>query len=162
MCPQVAKDLSYADGLITQAIGEGSWKRNEAWINKFQVYLATTSDGSQDLNALMRDAIQNEELILAFLASVARSQPVARTRVDATKRALNFLRAVANLPSLDSNIDVRMLAKAARSRRVATVHQSPHLPISFIHCMMSSWGVRGSWWQRQTILMILIAFCSIG
>ena len=158
-CPQVSKDLSYADGLIAQAVSAGSWKRNQSWINKFQKYVALTSSSSQKM---VRDAIQDERLILAFLAAVARENPRAKTRVDAAKRALNFLRAIADLPPLDRNVSIRMLAKATRGRRVATVRQSPHLPVSFLHCIVSEWGTQGDWWERQIALMILLAFCSIG
>ena len=93
---------------------------------------------------------------------MARDQPRARTRVDAAKRALNFVRAIAGLPTLDDNISVRMFCKAARNRRVATVRQSPHMPVAFMHCIVTSWGGGGIWWQRQIALMIIIAVCSIG
>ena len=110
----------------------------------------------------MRSFIQDEQLILAFLASVAKEQPRATSRVDAAKRALNFVRDVAGLRPLDKNINIRMLAKATRGRRAVTVRQSPHMPVSFLHCMISGWGSSHIWWQCQVVLMILLAFCSVG
>ena len=109
-----------------------------------------------------RQAIQSETLVLAFLASIAEEKPTATTRVDAAKRALNFVRAVAGLPSLDQNFNIRMLAKATRGRRAVTVRQSPHLPVSFLHCLVSSWGFSGTWWKRQIALMTIVAFCTMG
>ena len=156
------KDLSYADGLIAQAVSVGSWKRNEAWIHKFQDYVTRVAQQPDDQCRPVRTLIQDEQLILAFLAAVAREKPEAKTRVDAAKRALNFVRSIAGLHPLDQNINIRMLAKATRNRRVVTVKQSPHLPVSFIHCMMSDWGMSAIWWKRQTVLMTLLAFCSMG
>ena len=66
-------------------------------------------------------------MVIAFLGAVAREQPEARTRVDAAKRALNFVRAIAGLPLLDKDIRVSLLAKTTRERRVITVRQSPQL-----------------------------------
>lgn len=82
--------------------------------------------------------------------------------MDAAKRTLNFVRDVTGLRPLDKNINICMLTKATRGRRVVTVMQSPHLPVSFLHCMISGWGANRIWWQCQLVLMVLLAFCSVG
>ena len=110
----------------------------------------------------MSAAVADDELILAFLAHVAAEQPKAKTRVDAAKRAINFVRTIAGLTSLDSIVSIRMLAKATRARSATSVRQSPHMPTSFLHCIMNDWGISDIWWRRQIILMVFLAFCSIG
>ena len=66
------------------------------------------------------------------------------------------------MPSLDSNISIKMLAKSVRSRKASSVRQSPQMPVSFLHCIMCDWGLCTVWWRRQTVLMIFLAFCSLG
>ena len=160
-CPQFSADRAYAEELIAQAITSPSWTRNKSWIDKFVAYISRIAAESRT-TADVADAIDDTELILAFLGSVAREQPEAKTRVDAAKRALNFVRAVAELPPLDENINVRLLAKSTRNRKSATVNQSPLLPVSFLHCMMQGWGAADIWWKIQTVLMTFLAFCSLG
>ena len=160
-CPQFTADRAYAEELIAQAITSSSWARNKAWVDKFVAYISKMAAENRT-TADMADAIDDTELILAFLGAVAREMPEAKTRVDAAKRALNFVRAVADLPPLDENISVRLLAKSARNRKSSTVKQSPNMPVSFLHCMMEDWGVSDIWWKIQTVLMTFLAFCSLG
>ena len=63
------------------------------------------------------------------------------------------------MPSPNSNSSVTKLAKAARSRKVATVRQRPHMPVSFF---TPGWGSTRVWWKRQVTLMTFIAFSTIG
>ena len=160
-CPQFSADRAYAEELIAQAITSSSWARNKAWVDKFVAYISKVAAENRT-TADVADAIDDTETILAFLGSVAREMPEAKTRVDAAKRALNFVRAVAELPPLDDNINFRLLAKSARNRKSSTVKQSPHMPVSFLHCMSDGWAATDIWWKLQTVLMTFLAFCSLG
>ena len=160
-CPEIRDDLAFADSLIAEAVTKSTWSRNSAWVKKFADYVFDKRPAiRQEPN--MRSALADDQLILAFLAHVAAEQPKAKTRVDAAKRAVNFVRAIAGLPSLDSNLSITMLAKATRARSVSSVRQSPHMPSAFLHCIMHDWGASDIWWKWQITLMAFLAFCSIG
>lgn len=160
-CPELRDDLVFADTLIAEAVTKSTWARNKSWIGKFTAYVFEKRPAiKQEPN--LSSAFADEQLILAFLAHVAAEQPKAKTRVDAAKRAINFVRSIADLPSLDENASIKMLAKATRARSVSSVRQSPHLPSSFLHCVMHDWGASDIWWKWQITLMTFLAFCSIG
>ena len=161
-CPQIEKDLSYADELIARAISKSSWMRNQAWVVRFEKYIAGVQLQRDQAPMATRTAIADERLILAFLSSVAQEDTDACTRVDSARRALNFVREIAGMPSLNDNIGVRLLTKSTRESKIVTVRQSPKMPVAFLHCMTEGWGITDVWWQRQTVLMTLVAFCSIG
>ena len=46
-CPQVQKDLVYADELIAEAVKKGSWARNVAWVEKFSTYVRKIAAGGR-------------------------------------------------------------------------------------------------------------------
>ena len=141
---------------------KGSWGRNASWAAKFQKYvrracppLATIPDG-------MARAVMSNRLPLAFLANVAREKPKTKTCVDAAKRALNFLRATLGGKPLDSNANVRLLARSVRHAIARTVRQSPALPAVFAQAILMKWGVSRAWWKRMTALMVLLALCTLA
>ena len=110
----------------------------------------------------MTTALLSDKMALAFLASVQREQPRAKTRVKAAKRALNLLRALGDTDPLEGNIRVSLLARSAANAVVSTVRKSPPAPLAFIRAITAKWGSAPEWWKRQVTLMILAALCAVA
>ena len=88
--------------------------------------------------------------------------PRATTRVDAAKRAVNFVRSLAGAEPLEEDTCIRLLARSARNAVVRTVRQSPALPAIFVKTITSRWGTDPIWWKRQTALMVVLGVCTVA
>ena len=122
--PRIICDLRFAHGLMARSMTKAPWSRNEAWISKFKEYLLLSCPRllrSRGFQAILR----SNEIALAFLASVAREDPTAKTRVKSAKRAVNFLRSLARIGPLDSDPCIKLLARSASTTMTRTVRQSP-------------------------------------
>ena len=157
----VRADLRFADTMIARALTKSSWVRNKAWACKFMSY-ATQNCGPMMASSGLFAVLKSARVPIAFLASVARSNPGATSRVDAAKRAINLLRSMVGAASLDDNPLVKLLSKAARNARARTVRQSPALPEPFVQSVISEWGSHATWWRRQTTLMITLGICTLA
>ena len=153
--------MAFASTAIAKSVKEGSWSRNRAWIRKFQEYVGANraACGFPDSYSA---ALLSDRIALAFLASVLREQPRAKTRVKAAKRAVNFLRALADAPPLEDNVLVRLLTRAAKNNTVSTTRKSPSLPLDFIRAITAQWGSAPEWWKKQITLMVLLALCVVA
>ena len=141
---------------------KGSWGRNASWATKFKKYVQRACPPLAALPDGMAKAVLSNRLPLAFLASIAREKPKTKTCVDAAKRALNFLRAVLGGRPLDSDYNIRLLARSVRHAIARTVRQSPALPAIFAKAILMNWGVSRTWWKRMTALMVLLALCTLA
>ena len=108
--PAVAEDLEFADLLIARALKKGSWSRNKAWAEKFRNYVQKSCPGLIQEAGLL-NAVKSNRIALAFLARVAKEKSQATTRVDAAKRALNFLRVLVGEKPLNKDPCVRLLSR---------------------------------------------------
>ena len=150
--PRIFCDLRFAHSLMAQAMTKASWSRNEAWVSKFNEYLLLSCPRllkSQGFQA----ALRSNEIALAFLASVAREDPAAKTRVKSAKRAVNFLRSLARMSPLDLDPCIKLLARSASTAVARTVRQSPAFHTAYVRAITSNWGSSGVWWKRQVALM---------
>ena len=154
-------DLRFADVLMARALTKSSWLRNKAWAQRFLRYVKQNCGRAIAIDGL-RKVVQSTRVSIAFLARVAHDSAGATTRVDAAKRAINFLRSLVGANSLDCNPLVRLLAKAARNATVRTVRQSPAMPMPFVKAVISTWGNHPEWWCRQVALMILLGVCTLA
>ena len=154
-------DLQFANSLIAQAMRKSSWNRNKSWALKFEAYVRSTCP---DINQLgrMRRAVTSNRIVLAFLARVVREKPKTKTCVDAAKRALNFLRSLAGAAPVDSDPNIRLLARSVRHSFARTVRQSPAFPAVFARAVITRWGSSNIWWQRMIALMIILALCTVA
>ena len=108
--PAVAKDLEFADQLIAKALRKGSWNRNKAWAEKFRSYVLKSCPGLVQKVGLLT-VVKSDRVVLAFLARVAKENPRAVTRVDAAKRAINFLRVLVGKKPVNKDPRVNLLAR---------------------------------------------------
>ena len=157
----IKQDLKYALRLIAQAVTSSSWVRNAAWIVKFRNYVF---DNCRDLMSRVgaKRVLTSKTIATAYLANVVREDPMAFTRVDSAKQAINLLRAIANVAPLDDNVTVRYLSRGARNAIVRTKKQSPALLAIYVAAIVRTWGRSRIWWKRQVALMILISFCTLA
>ena len=155
-------DLQFANSMIAKAMTKCSWDRNVSWALKFKAYVEQSFPGLAYSPAYMAKAVTSNRVALAFLASVARKQPRAKTCVDSAKRALNFLRALLGVQPLDSDTNVRLLARAVRHSFARTVRQSPAFPAVFARAVLMTWGSSHIWWKRMAALMIILALCTMA
>jgi hypothetical protein len=159
--PAIVQDLQFANGLIAQAMTKSSWSRNKSWVLKFQAYVRERCPGLIRSRGIIA-AILSDRIVLAFLASVVREDPKAKTRVGAAKRAVNFLRALADARPSDDDPNVRLMARGARDAVARTVRQSPAFHAAFVSAIISEWGSSPIWWKRQTALMIVLSVCTLA
>jgi len=157
----MAADLQFAEGLIACAMTKHSWSRNSSWVSKFQAYVALHCPSLANARG-MKVATASDRIALAFLASVMRENPKARTRVDSAKRAVNFLRAIIEALPLDGNPNIRLFARSARNAIAHTVRQSPAFQPSYVQAIVMHWGSSPVWWKRMVALMILLAICTVA
>ena len=62
--------------------------------------------------------------MLTFLTHVAKSDPTAKTKVDAAKRAVNLLHSIADRPSLSENVSISLFTHAVRQTPVGFNNQT--------------------------------------
>ena len=154
-------DLQFANNLIAQAMTKSSWRRNRSWALKFEAYVRSKCPDLLGLEG-MRSAVQSTRVVLAFLARVAREKPKTKTCVDAAKRAVNFLRSLAGAAPVDSDPNIRLLARSVRHSFARTVRQSPAFAAVFARAIMNDWGASNVWWKRMIALMIILALCTMA
>ena len=159
--PVIAYDLKFADHLIARALKEGSWFRNKAWAQRFSEYVKTACPGLIQSDGLL-PAVKSNCIPLAFLARTAREKPSATTRVDAARRAINFLRALVRAEPLNDDPNVRLLARSVRNAVARTVRQSPAFPTVFAAAISNKWGLGRTWWKRMIALMAILALCTMA
>ena len=159
--PVLQQDLGHADAIIARAMKQGSWSRNKSWALQFAQY---AHDACPDLvrRLGLRVAVMSNRVPLAFLANVARKRPRETTSVKAAKRAINFLRSLCDSPPLDDDLNVRLLARAARTSVSRTVRQSPAMSIHLVRAIYSVWGSSDVWWKRMVALMVMLAICTVA
>ena len=105
----LANDLKFADHLIAKSVKKGSWGRNKSWAEKFRSYVIKSCPGLLEKVSLLTVAKSNC-IALGFLARVAKEKPRTTTCVDAAKRAVNFLRALAGAEPLKKDPCISLLA----------------------------------------------------
>ena len=149
-------DLQFANDLIAQAMTKSSWRRNKSWALKFEAYVRATCPSLRDIGG-MRRAVLSNRLVLAFLAHVVREKPKTKTCVDAAKRAVNFLRSLLGAAPIDSDPNVRLLARSVRHSFARSVRQSPAFPMVFAKVIVNNWGASDIWWQRMITVMVIMA-----
>ena len=158
---ELREDLQHADTLIARAVTKASWDANAKWVNKFQQYVVAKCPKMIKAKS-EREVLLDKHVALAFLASVSKEDPSAKTRVDAAKRAVNLLRSIADQPPLSESASIAMFARAARNPSVSTRRQSPGLPPLFVAAIASGWGTSKVWWKRQVAVMITLAYCALA
>ena len=157
----LAQDLEHADAIIARAMKKGSWSRNKAWALQFAQY-ARDACPALVRRLGLRVAVMSNRVPLAFLANIARNRPGETTSVKAAKRAINFLRSLCGSPPLDDDLNIRLLARAARTSVSRTVRQSPAMSIHLVHAIYTVWGSSSVWWKRMIALMVLMAICTVA
>lgn len=153
--------MRFASSAVAKAMKDGSWARNLSWIRKFTAYVRANRTASGHTGSSLA-ALLSDRLATAFLARTLKEQPRAKTRVNAAKRAINLLRALADVQPLEDNVLVRLLSKAAKKNAVSTVRKSPPLLLDFVRAITDKWGSAPEWWKRQVTLMVLLAFCAVA
>ena len=161
MSSVMREDVGFAHAMVAEALTKSSWGRNKSWAQKFMCYVEQHCGTIRAAHGL-GPFLLSTQVPMAFLAHVARDSAGATTRVDAAKRALNFLRAMIGAASLDCDPLVKLLAKAARNAEVRTIRQSPALPEIFVKAIVARWGSHTEWWCRQITLMIVLGICTLG
>ena len=159
--PSLVSDLRFANSLIAGAMTKCSWTRNKRWALRFAEYIAGAFPDPATRERFPKLLLSNR-LALAFLARVAREKPRAKTRVKSAKRAVNFLRSLANVPSLDNDPRVRLLTRAFQHSFARTVRQSPALSEIFARAILARWGRSPTWWHRMVTTMIILALCTMA
>ena len=154
-------DLQFANSLVARAMKTSSWNRNKSWALKFEAYVRSACPGMSPLGRTRRAVVSNR-IVLAFLARVVREKPKTKTCVDAAKRAINFLRSLVGAPPVDSDPNVRLLARSVRHSFARTVRQSPAFPAVFARVVINRWGSSDVWWKRMVALMIILALCTVA
>ena len=140
---------------------KSSWDANVKWVNKFSSYVSEKCPKMIKAKG-RKEVLMDRHVALAFLAYIAKSDPTAKTKVDAAKRAVNLLRSIADRPSLSENASISLFARAARHPSVATTRQSPGLPPLFVAAIAKNWGTSDEWWKRQAATMIVLAYCALA
>ena len=112
----IALDLKFADHLIAKALRKGSWLRNKQWARRFGGYVSKACPGLIQHRGLLH-AVKSNRIALAFLARVARERPSTTTCVDAARRAINFLRALARVEPLNDDPNITLLARLALKKK---------------------------------------------
>ena len=151
----------YAHVMATEGVTVDSWTRNASWVNKFVAYAKQNCPDHLRARG-MRGAIESDSLAMAFLAHVHSQDKLAKTRVDSAKRAINLLRSLVDLPSLDTNSTINLFSKAAKASVVAAARQAPAIPPPFLAAIIKIWGRSSCWWKRQVATMCLCAFCVLA
>ena len=126
--PIIANDLRFADHLIAKALKKGSWCRNKAWAQRFGGYVLKACPGLIQRIGFFA-AVKSNRIALAFLARVARERSATTTCVDAAKRAVNFLRAFAQVQPLNKDPSIKLLSRSACSRKCADRESQRYLTL---------------------------------
>lgn len=155
-------DVAFADLAVARALGEGSWTRNASWVTKFKQYVADNG-GADTAPCDVATLLTTDSWATAFLSKVLREDPLAKTKVKSAQRAINLLRAFGNVVPLHTNsVLAKLLSRAASNNRVSTVRKAAALPMCFLQAMIQAWGFSKVWWQRQLVLVTLLAFCAVA
>ena len=157
----VRRDLKFGRRLIAQAVLSDSWARNAAWLVKYREYILGNCANLLASIGIKRTLL-SKTIATAYLASVVREDPTAFSRIGSAKRAINLLRAIANVGPLDEHLSVRYLARGARNAIVRTKRQSPALLAIYVATIVKMWGRSKVWWKRQVALMLLMSFCTLA
>ena len=83
--------------------------RNRSWAEKFRSYVMQSCPGLVNKVGLL-SVVKSNRIVLTFLARIARERPRATTCVDAAKRAVNFLRALAGAKPVNKDPCIGLLA----------------------------------------------------
>ena len=159
--PGLENDLEYADQVLIDALSLSTWERNASWAGKFADYVRDNCP-SLSSGISIAPAVARDDAILAFLASVNRRCPGSKTVVKAARRAINALRSLMGLPSLENHMRANLLTKASLMRNVSTVKQSAGIVPMMLAAMINGWGRSRVWWKRQTVLMALLGFVTLA
>ena len=159
--PGLESDLKHADQVLIDALSLSTWERNASWAGKFADYIRDNCP-SLTSGVSVAPAVAREDAVLAFLANVNRRCPGSKTVVKAARRAINALRSLMGLPSLENHMRANLLAKASRMRNVSTVKQSAGIVPVMLAAMIHGWGRSRVWWKRQTVLMALLGFVTLA
>ena len=159
--PGLKIDLEHADRVLIDALSLSTWERNASWASKFADYVRDNCP-SLSSGISIAPAVAREDAILAFLANVNRKAPGSKTVVKAARRAINALRSLMGLTSLENHMRANLLTKASHMRNVSTVKQSAGIVPVMLAAMINGWGRSRVWWKRQTVLMALLGFVTLA
>ena len=146
---------------LTKCSSTPTWERNASWAGKFADYVRENCP-SLSSGLSIAPAVAREDAVLAFLASVNRRCPGSKPEVKAARRAINALRSLMGLPSLENHMRANLLTRASHMRNVSTVKQSAGMVPVMLAAMIHGWGRSRVWWKRQTVLMALLGFVTLA
>ena len=154
-------DLNHANDLIINGLSLSSWERNASWTQKFKSYVMDKCPTLATGGSIAR-AVTHDVVALAFLAHVDKTNPGKKTVVSSARRALNMLRGFMGHQSLHNHAQSNLLARASTREVVTTVRQSAGIPPVMLASLISSWGYSTTWWERQTVLMVIVGFITLS
>jgi hypothetical protein len=142
---------------VVHARSLAEWRRHSAWVEKFLVFARDVCRESGLPAILDKDLLRDNVLARYFLARVA-AEHKGRTRPAAARRALSLERGRLGAPTLNEDLSIRDVVRAAVKAVPTTPKQAQALHASDVHALVRYFHSKGSWYYDQLATIVAIGF----
>ena len=142
---------------VAHARSLAEWRRHSAWVKKFLVFARTVCCESGLPVIPDKDLLRDNVLARYFLAGVA-AEHTGRTRAGAARRALSLERGRLGAPTLNEDLSIRDVVRAAVKAAPTTPKQAQALQASDVHALVGFFHSKGSWYYDQLATIVAIGF----
>ena len=155
--PTIARAKADYLSEVVHARSLSEWRRHSAWVGKFLAFAHTVRRESGLPPAAEKELLADNALARYFLAGVA-AERKGRTRTAAARRALSLERGRLGAPTLNADLSIRDVVRAAVKASPTTPKQAQALHASDVDALVRHFRAKGSWYYDQLATIVAIGF----
>ena len=144
---------------MPHARGKQTWAKKASWMRKFHIFSRQIC-GESGVFRSTEQCLRSEVMCRHFIAHVA-TENKGPTRPRSARMVLSAERVKRGWTSLSENPTISAIVEGAEAAQPFTKKQSAGITCTMVKLILNKYGKAGSWWKRQTALMVSLGFVTL-